>query len=546
MKRNNIQIKKMVLSLSVLLAIAVSPLIAQNYVFLDPTFNNGQTGYYPPPTDMRKTFYDLAVLDDGSIILAGTYEPEAWVFDFAAVKVLSNGMIDSTFGDNGLASIHVDLVSAQCRAVAALPDGKILLAGYNGISHTSRTTLIARLNGDGSIDTTFGNNGIVKIEYPLESHAQRVKDIYPLPDGKFYVAGAGLDLDYIFMLARFNADGTIDESFGEHGYGYLTGDFQVTDDEQVQIVVQNDGKILTIGRWKPHEHVVARFLSNGVPDSSYGSNGVVRLAMEYSSFSYIETASGALQSDGKLVVAGAQEFGSFFQHRMVAARVNTDGSIDSTFGDNGYALVLDTPLNASFKEAEARSILIDENDYIYLGGRKSKSTGWWNFAIVRLTPDGMTDTSFADNGYLYTGGAGINGASDEGESIEAMAWDGNKIVAGGGFYVARFLTDNITNINDESDSRVPFSFALHQNYPNPFNPSTVIKYQLKSPGFVTLKVYDILGKEISTLVNEYKNAGYYSLPFDANSIDGGLASGVYIYKLQVNDFVAVKKMLLTK
>ncbi len=93
-----------------------------------------------------------------------------------------------------------------------------------------------------------------------------------------------------------------------------------------------------------------------------------------------------------------------------------------------------------------------------------------------------------------------------------------------------------------SGSTIPLTYELSQNYPNPFNPVTTIKYQLPKNGSVTLKIYDILGKEVATLVNEQKNQGRYSVNFDASR----LASGVYIYRLQVNDYVNSKKMLLLK
>jgi hypothetical protein len=85
-------------------------------------------------------------------------------------------------------------------------------------------------------------------------------------------------------------------------------------------------------------------------------------------------------------------------------------------------------------------------------------------------------------------------------------------------------------------------YALEQNYPNPFNPSTKIKFQLPKDGFVTLKVYDILGKEITTLINEEKSQGKYEVNFNASS----LSSGVYIYKIQAGDFVSSRKMILLK
>ena len=93
-----------------------------------------------------------------------------------------------------------------------------------------------------------------------------------------------------------------------------------------------------------------------------------------------------------------------------------------------------------------------------------------------------------------------------------------------------------------SGTELPESYSLEQNYPNPFNPNTVISYQLPVNGFVTLKVYDILGSEVTTLVNEEKTAGRYEINYNALS----LASGVYIYRLNVNDYTSVKKMVLLK
>ncbi|MHA1989162.1 MAG: T9SS type A sorting domain-containing protein, partial [Promethearchaeota archaeon] len=86
------------------------------------------------------------------------------------------------------------------------------------------------------------------------------------------------------------------------------------------------------------------------------------------------------------------------------------------------------------------------------------------------------------------------------------------------------------------------SFTLSHNYPNPFNPSTKIKYQIPKLSYVILKVYDVLGNEITILVNEDKSIGSYEEEFDGS----GLPSGVYIYKLQAGSFVETKKMVLMK
>lgn len=96
----------------------------------------------------------------------------------------------------------------------------------------------------------------------------------------------------------------------------------------------------------------------------------------------------------------------------------------------------------------------------------------------------------------------------------------------------------------------PREFSLHQNYPNPFNPSTQIEFQIANSGFVTLKVYNLLGQEVATLVNETLNAGRYEVTFDANKLPrqtaGGLAIGMYFYRLETSNYSDVKKMLLLK
>lgn len=96
---------------------------------------------------------------------------------------------------------------------------------------------------------------------------------------------------------------------------------------------------------------------------------------------------------------------------------------------------------------------------------------------------------------------------------------------------------------------LPAEYVLEQNYPNPFNPETTISYKLPFSGYTTLKVYDILGKEVATLVNEHQLAGQYSVQLNAAQITNlrhSLSSGVYFYRLTANDYQSIKKMILLK
>ena len=107
---------------------------------------------------------------------------------------------------------------------------------------------------------------------------------------------------------------------------------------------------------------------------------------------------------------------------------------------------------------------------------------------------------------------------------------------------AQIIYNYITGVDDEQKTESLRSFQLYQNYPNPFNPRTKLKYQIPELRFVTLTVYDILGNEIETLINEEKASGTYQIEFDASA----LTSGIYFYKLQAGSFVETKKMVLMK
>jgi len=124
---------------------------------------------------------------------------------------------------------------------------------------------------------------------------------------------------------------------------------------------------------------------------------------------------------------------------------------------------------------------------------------------------------------------------------------------GGGKYLVKGTSDYLTKLNnilqnkfginsEEKEQIIPKEYSLYQNYPNPFNPTTTIKFDLPQDGLVSLEIYDILGRRITTLINENRSAGSFEQVFNASS----LASGIYIYKIQAGDYINSKKMLLIK
>jgi hypothetical protein len=139
-------------------------------------------------------------------------------------------------------------------------------------------------------------------------------------------------------------------------------------------------------------------------------------------------------------------------------------------------------------------------------------------------------------------GSGLNSI------VYALTIFNNDLIAGGMFTTAGGIPANriakwsdVVNIKTGSNE-IPSAFKLYQNYPNPFNPITTIKFDILEAGNVSLKIYDILGREVSVLVNQYKQAGLYEVLFDGSTF----TSGTYFYKLETGDFYEIKKFVLIK
>ncbi len=147
-----------------------------------------------------------------------------------------------------------------------------------------------------------------------------------------------------------------------------------------------------------------------------------------------------------------------------------------------------------------------------------------------------------NNGTTWTsdsaGMSNIYGTSD----AYALTVSGSYLFAGNDRGVwRRPLSEMITGVK-EGHNNLPANFSLKQNYPNPFNPTTIINYSLPRSNMVTIKVFDILGNEVASLVNEEKPAGSYSVNFNGNK----LSSGVYFYRMKAGSFVETKKLILMK
>ncbi|MCX6149571.1 MAG: YCF48-related protein [Ignavibacteriales bacterium] len=202
------------------------------------------------------------------------------------------------------------------------------------------------------------------------------------------------------------------------------------------------------------------------------------------------------------------------------------------------------------------------NGYIY----KTKDGGK-NWEIERYENVGpFWDVSFLDSLYGWISGTGrILRTTDGGETWETQVegytasfkqlimlkkdktayvfgddWNGKTHT------LLRADLSNLTEVEAKKETK-PKEFLLFNNYPNPFNPTTTISYNLPSDGRVTIKVYDMLGREVKTLVNDYKNAGSYSVVWNSKDIyDNEVSSGIYFYNIRFKDQSYSKKMILVR
>lgn len=235
-----------------------------------------------------------------------------------------------------------------------------------------------------------------------------------------------------------------------------------------------------------------------------------------------------------------------------------DGTIESTFfvsavgadgtrWDSGPAsgfsidnLVPTAPTNLAAREEETA----EEVSFVRLTWDESADEDFNYFTIVRGAESGF-DPNAAEEIGTTTEPTLVDDDVTTGQTlfyrVAAFDFNGNR----GEFSDEVSLL--ITSVNGDAGSTIPTSFALQQNYPNPFNPNTQISYDLPNDVNVVLKIYNMVGQEVRTLVNEQKTAGAYTATWDGRSNAGSkVASGVYLYVLRAGQFVQTKKMTLVK
>ncbi|HEX8090004.1 MAG TPA: delta-60 repeat domain-containing protein, partial [Blastocatellia bacterium] len=361
--------------------------------------------------------FEVAIQSDGKIIAAGStidFGPSS----FALARYNTDGTLDASFGTGGRVTTDFDLGSGAYD-VAIQPDGKILAAGvaFSNVSD-SQEFAIVRYNADGSLDSTFGSGGKVTTDFFGSSDVAFAVIIQG--DGKIVLGGTAIDQNLQrtdFALARYNTDGSLDTSFGSGGK--ITTDFFGRANFLNDLALQPDGKLIATGTAFNSNgddlFALSRYNVDGSLDPTFGSGGKVTTLLGIRA-----SAVGAgLQPSGKIVVAGDSLTDSGVHFAL--AQYNTDGTLDSTFGSSGKVI--------SDVLGSAVALAIYPDGKIVVGGITSFTDG--DFILARYNTDGSIDTTFGSSGNVTTD---FSGDADLLKDLTIQP-DG-KIIAAGGTMIA--------------------------------------------------------------------------------------------------------------
>ncbi len=346
------------------------------------------------------------------------------------------GSLDSTFGTGGIVRTDFSGNVDQANAVAIQPNGQIVAAGASfSNSKTVEDFIVARYNADGSLDKRFAKNG--KITTDFFRNVDSINAIAIQPDGKIIVAGfaqlpgAGGN-PRVFALARYRSDGNPDTSFGNGGS--LTTSFGGNFAAASAIMLQPDGKIVVAGTvdFNPDlpgsglDFALARYNPSGSLDGSFGKGGKV----VFDFFGSFDQANAAvLQPDGKIIVAGSASYDEFNRDIGFAlARFNSDGSTDFGFGSGGKQIT-----DFFGAGAKANGVVLQADGKFVVAGTASDSSTRpvaTDIALARYNSDGTLDAGFGNGG--ETAIPFVNSATEQGNAL-ALLPDGKIIVAGAAF-----------------------------------------------------------------------------------------------------------------
>ena len=310
------------------------------------------------------------------------------------------GDLDPTFGTVGMVTTDISRSTDIANAVAVQADGKLVVVGqtYKNNDFSGEDFVVTRYNTDGTLDTTFGRGGKVRTDFP--GLAAVPSSVVIQSDGKIVVAGGAFPLFTFlgnFELVRYNPNGSLDRSFGNGGIVTTTfpeGSYAF------DVALQPDGKIIAAGTvfvdFNPGDisdtdFALARYNSDGSLDTTFGNGGTLMTDF----FGNEDDAFSVLiQPDGKIVAVGsANNPASYYD--FAAVRYLSNGTIDTTFGVAGK---VSTDFGDQNFDRARSAALQSDGRIVAAGFAISQNGGVQNFAVARYTSNGILDTTFSGDG----------------------------------------------------------------------------------------------------------------------------------------------------
>jgi uncharacterized delta-60 repeat protein len=362
---------------------------------------------------------NVAIQVDGKIVVVGAAQ---WGKDpkFVLLRYNPDGTLDTSFSGDGKVTTNFTRLEDAAWAVVIQSDGRIVAAGDAGFGTGNSRFAVARYNADGTLDTTFGGDG--KVTTQFTRHDDPVAAAALQPDGKIVVSGGANwgGGESNFALARYNTDGTLDPSFG--GDGRVTADFARRGDYANAVVVQADGKLVaggyaTYSRTNGfNRFAVARYNADGTLDTSFSGDGKQTTDFTRRNDPALDLT---LQPDGKIVAAGISKADGS-NPNVALARYNADGTLDASFSGDGKVT---TDFSGGYDQAYA--VALQPDGKIVVGGATAGLGG--RFLIARYDTSGALDSTFNGGGFAATNFT----RHDDFAYGLALQADGNLVLVGG-------------------------------------------------------------------------------------------------------------------
>jgi uncharacterized delta-60 repeat protein len=338
--------------------------------------------------------------------------------DFAVTRHDDSGSLDHSFGTDGIATTDLGGDHDQAFGAAVLRDNSIVAVGRTNALGILKTAFgLAGYSPDGKPNQNFGTGGIVTT--PFAGKGAGANAVAVQQDGKIVVAGfafAANGIDSDFAVARYNADGSLDDGFGAHGIA--TADVGGENDDATGLALQSDGKIVLGGVTGPTGEDVglARFEPNGTLDPTFGNLGTSDVKIGLG----VEVKGVALQSGGGILIAGSMFSNTSMSRDFLLAGFRNDGTLNLGFGHFGF-------VTTDFGEGDdfAENLVVDDQDHVVLVGRAASGT-IEDLALAGYKPDGSPDD--LGRGGIFT--ADFHGRGDFGQDLVIDSQ--NRIIAAGG------------------------------------------------------------------------------------------------------------------